>query len=137
MVTRRCDQVEDLLAFRRGDARGGERLELVGMQMQRFADQEGRFRYRIGGAVRKDELGFDKAAHAHSGRNRAASAIRRRPTFGSFGAAAAASPAASGALWPSGFGPARGGVVVVGAASTQLVPVALSSFFQNGALVLR
>ena len=47
----------------RGDARGREGLELVGMQMQGLADQEGGLGHGIGGAVREHELGLDEAAH--------------------------------------------------------------------------
>ena len=56
------DQVEDLLGLGRRDTRGGERLELVGVQMQRLADHKGGFRNRIGGAVREYQPGFDEAA---------------------------------------------------------------------------
>ena len=45
------------------DAGVGEGLELVGMQMQGLANQEGRFSDRIGRAVRERKLGLDEAAH--------------------------------------------------------------------------
>ena len=63
------------MASRCGDPRGRKGLELVGMQMQRFADQEGGLRHRIGGAVREHQFGFDEAAH------RIADEIEQRPQF--------------------------------------------------------
>ena len=57
------DQGENGLAFGRGNARGRKSLELVGVQVQGFANQERSFRNRIGGAVREHQFGFDKAAH--------------------------------------------------------------------------
>ena len=63
VVDAAADQVENGLGLKPGDARVGKGLELVGMQMQRLADQEGRFRDGIGGAVRELELGLDEAAH--------------------------------------------------------------------------
>src|SRR6476660_6491552 len=56
------DQVEDLLALSSGDARGGECLELVRVQMQRLADQEGGLGNGIGGAMREYQLGFRETA---------------------------------------------------------------------------
>ena len=54
------DQIENRLGLGRGDPRGRERLELVGMQMQRFADQERRLGHRIGGAVREHQFASTK-----------------------------------------------------------------------------
>ena len=48
---------------RRRDARGGKALELVGMKLQRLADEERGFGDGIGGAMRKREFGFVEAAH--------------------------------------------------------------------------
>jgi len=45
--------------------------------------------------------------------------------------------AAASRASPSGFGPARGGSVVAMMRIDQLVPAALSSRFQNGALAFR
>ena len=130
------DQVEDLLAFGGGDARGGEGLELVGMQMQRFADQEGGLGDRIGGAVREHQLGLDEAADRIADeieqRQQFAgadlrkfrcgpAALRRR--FAAFGHQDLVQRAAAASSWSR--------------ASIQLVPLALSSRFQNGALVFR
>ena len=56
------DQRKDFCSLMRRDARIGEHLELVGMQMQRLADDERRFRHRIGGAVGEYHSGLDKAA---------------------------------------------------------------------------
>ncbi len=73
------DQAEDRLAFGRRDPRGGKRLELVGVKMQGFADQERRLGDRIGGAVREYQFGFDKAAH------RKADEIQQRQQFAGAG----------------------------------------------------
>ena len=69
------DHVEDGLGLVCGDPRHRKRLELVGMQMQRFADQEGGLRHRIGGAMREHQFRFDEAAGgiAHE--------IEQRPEF--------------------------------------------------------
>ena len=136
------DQVEDLLALGRGDARGRKGLELVGMQMQRFADQEGGLRHRIGGAVREHQFGLDEAA------DRIADEIEQRQQFAgadlaeisalglsnrrvprlagslaAFGHQDLVQRAAAASSWPR--------------ASIQLVPFGLSSRFQNGALAFR
>src|SRR5260221_10596505 len=106
------------------------------MKVQRLADQEGGFRHGIGGAVREYQFGLDETA------DRIADEIEQRPQFagGDFGdfhggmAALRRRPAAlrhqdlvqraaAASSWPR--------------ASIQLVPAALSSRFQNGALALR
>ncbi len=120
----------------RGDARGRKILELVGMQMQRFADQECCFRPRIGGAVREYQLRLRKAAHGvadeieqrpqFAGRHiarfrRRAHALGRR--LAALGHQDLVQRAAASSSWLR--------------ASTQFAPLVPSSRFQNGALVLR
>ncbi len=124
------------MAFGRRDARGRERLELVGVQMQRLADQEGSLGNRIGGAMREYQLGLGEAADGVAdeieqrqqfagtdlgGFRPANAALRRR--FCAFGHQGLVQRAAAASSWSR--------------ASTQLVPFALSSRFQNGALVFR
>ena len=136
VVTRRAIRSRIFSAFGCCDARGGERLELVRVQMQRLADQEGGLGNRIGGAMRKHQLGLGEAADgiadeieqrqqfagADLGEFRWASAALRR-RFCAFGHQGLVQRAAAASSWSR--------------ASTQLVPFSLSSRFQNGALVLR
>ena len=106
------DEVEDGLAFRGRDARVGKGLELVGMQMQGLADQEGGFRDRIGRAMGKGELRLGEAAHRIADeidqREQLAAADFRELWRG------AAARSLLGMLLPSGSGPACGGLVVTG-----------------------
>ena len=130
------DQIEDFFAFGCRDARGGERLELVRVQMQRLADQEGGLGNRIGGAMRKHQLGLGEAADG------VADEIEQRQQFAradlgefrrgraalcrrlcAFGHQRLVQRAAAASSWSR--------------ASIQLVPFSLSSRFQNGALVFR
>ncbi len=67
------DHIENLSRFGGGDPRGRKRLELVGIQMQRGAHQEGGFGHRIGGAVREYQFRLDEPAH------RIADEIEQRP----------------------------------------------------------
>src|SRR5688572_5009527 len=102
--------------------------------MQRLADQEDGLGNRIGGAVRKHQIGLGEAADGVAdeieqgqqfagtdrGRFRSAStALRRRSC--AFGHQGLVQRAAAASSWSR--------------ASTQLVPFSLSSRFQNGALV--
>ncbi len=102
------DQSEDLFAFRRGDARMGKLLELVGMQVQGLADEERGFRDGIGGAVGEDEFGLAQSGLRRSGRNRAGSAIRPSRLWAPWSSALWLSRA-----WPSRLGPARGGRIIM------------------------
>ncbi|MGY3440314.1 hypothetical protein ACVW17_000315 [Bradyrhizobium sp. USDA 4473] len=130
------DQVENLLAFSEGDARGGKILELVGMQMQRLADQERGFGDRIGGAVREYELGGVEAAHRvaqeiEQGMKLAGADLRR------FGRGWAAPGRRFAALGHQDLVQRAAAASSWSRASIQLAPRALSSRFQNGALVFR
>ena len=58
-----CNHLEDGFGLARGDPRGRERLELVGMKMQRLADQECSLGHGIGGAVREHQFCLAEAAH--------------------------------------------------------------------------
>ena len=80
--------------------------------MQRFADQECGLGHRIGGAVREHQLRLDEAA------DRIADEIEQRQQFA--GGDLGALSMRRGRAWqpvsrasPSGFGPARGGSVIV------------------------
>ena len=57
------NHLEDGFGLARRDPRGRERLEPVGMKMQRLADQECSLGHRIGGAVREHQFCLDEAAH--------------------------------------------------------------------------
>ncbi len=57
------NHLENRVDLPRRDPRGRERLELVGMKMQRFADQECSLGHRIGSAVREHQFCLDEAAH--------------------------------------------------------------------------
>ena len=98
------DQRGDLLRLRRGDGHAGAGIDVVGMNAQRLADQKGRLRDRIGGAVREDQLrplqpprggadqfGNGRALRPGSGRpspRRAGFALlQRRSATGAFSAA--------------------------------------------------
>ncbi len=135
------DQVEDLLALGGGDARRRKSLELVGVKMQRFANQECGFRHRIGGAVREHELGLDEAADGVTdvvkqrqqfagtdlwGFRNGSPALGRylaAPGRQDFGHQDLVQRAAAASSWSR--------------ASIQLAPFGLSSRFQNGALAFR
>ena len=136
VVTRRAIRSRIFLPSADGDARGGERLELVRVQMQRLADQEGGLGNRIGGAMREHQFGLGEAADG------VADEIEQRQQFActdlgkfrcgltalcrrlcAFGHQALVQRAAAASSWSR--------------ASTQLVPFSLSSRFQNGALVFR
>lgn len=129
------DEIDDELAFRCCDAGVREGLELVGMQMQGLANQEGRFSDRIRGAVRERKLGLDEAA------DRIADEIEQREKLGTAYFGAFWRGAAARCLFQSFCHQDRVQRAAASSsrasASTQPVPVALSSFFQNGALVLR
>ena len=147
----RLDQVEQLRTLGGRNARGRKHLKLIGMQMQRLANEKRRIRHRIGGAMRERHISRNEAAHRIAneveqrqqltargpddlrgprGTNRRSFLCRSTGFFGAclFGKclfrhqdlvqrAAAASSCA--------------------AASTQFIPAALSSRFQNGARVFK
>src|SRR5437868_2845558 len=129
------DQVEDFLRLRRGDARMGKLLELVGMQMQRLGYQERGFGNGIGGAMGEDEFCFRKAAYGVADEieqclQLAGGDLRRlccgsallRYLLRTLRHQDLVQRAVAASSWLR--------------ASTQLEPRALSSCFQNGALVL-
>src|SRR5258708_5057502 len=104
--------------------------------MQRLADQEGGLGNRIGGAMRKNQLGLGEAADGVADEieqrqqfagtdlrrfRSAGAALRRR--FCAFGHQGLVQRAAASSSWSR--------------ASIQLVPFSLSSRFQNGALVFK
>jgi hypothetical protein len=105
---RPLDQSKDLFAFRRGDARMGKLLELIGMQVQGLADQEGGLRDRIGGAVREYESGLRKAAYGVADEIEQGQQFARRDLWAPWSSALWLSRA-----WPSRLGPARGGRIVM------------------------
>ena len=129
------DHIDERLGLARGDPCGGKALELVGMQMQGFADQEGRFRHRIGRSVREYQLGFDEAAH------RVADEIEQRHQFagGDFRnfRGAAVPDSRCGALGHQDLVQRAAAASSWLRASTQAAPAVPSSRFQNGALVFR
>src|SRR5207253_4771227 len=107
----------------------------VGMQVQGLADQEGCFRDRIGRAMGKGELCFDEAA------DRVADEIDQREKLAPAHLREFWRGAAAHGLFCSSCHQDRVQRAAASSSrawgSTQPVPVALSSFFQNGALVLR
>ena len=130
------DQIEDLPALGCGHARGRKGLELVGVKMHRFADEESGFRKRIGGAVREYQFGLDKAAHA------IADEIQQRQQFARADLGKFRCGTAPLRWWPPGFGhqdlvQRAAAASSWSRASIQLAPFRLSSRFQNGAFVLR
>src|SRR6185437_6872650 len=130
------NQVENLFALRGGDPRVGKILELVGMQMQAFASQKGGLRHRIGGAVREHQLGLDKTAH------RVTDEIEQRQQFAArdfwrFGSTAASPCSLPCARRHQDLVQRAAAASSWSRASIQLLPLAPSSLFQNGALALR
>ena len=132
------NDVKDRARFARGHARGREAFELIGMKMQRFAHQKGGFRHRIGGAVRESQFRLVEAAC------RIANKVKQRQqfagrdlgkfrcglrtfafdrSFGAFGHQDLVQRAAAASSWSR--------------ASTQSLPSAPSTRFQNGAFAFR
>src|SRR3982074_3705760 len=130
------NHVEYSFGLARRDPRGREGLELVGMKMQGFADQECGLGHGIGGAVREQQFGLDKAAY------RIADEVEQRQQlagceFRKFRYSAAALCDRPGALRHQDLVQRSAAASSWVRDSTQLVPAALSSRFQNGPLAFR
>ncbi len=104
--------------------------------MQAFADQKGGLRDRIGGAVGEHQVSLDKAAHG------IADEIEQRQQFAGgdfwqFGCDAASLRRLLHALGHQDLVQRAAAASSCSRASIQLLPLALSSLFQNGALAFR